>query len=197
MRFSARGTQADGKTGRRRRLRRPAVAAAAIAGVLAVAGLPAAASAATQAPYKAATYSAGTRAAATCAPTRPHSDTILYKGITGGLGELTIENGLSRDGVVVLVLGRSRAIGVYVRAHATATVGNIKNGTYTVYFTTGSQYRTCTGRFSSGASYQRFSDSLPYHDTPPEYTIWTMTLQPVPNGNAPSTPISPPDFPAP
>jgi hypothetical protein len=195
MRFSARRTKEVDKAGRRPRLRRPVIAAAAIAGVMSVAGPAAAASAATQAPA----HSAGTPAvaAATCATTRPHSGTILYKGIVGGLGQLTIQNGLSQDGVVMLVLGRSRAIGVYVRAHATATVGNIRDGNYTVYFSSGSRYRTCTGRFSSGASYQRFSKPLDYVTTPTEYTVWTVTLQPVPNGNTPITPVSPPSFPAP
>src|SRR5579871_3042468 len=152
MKFSVRATKADGKTRRRPRLSRPA-AAAAIAGALAVAGPATAASAATQAPYQANASSAGTQAPATCAPTRPHSDTILYKGIIGGLGQLTIQNEASQDAVVVLVLGKSRAIAVYVRTKATATVSDIKDGTYTAYFSTGSQYHACTGRFASGASY--------------------------------------------
>ena len=197
MRFSVRGKKEDEETGRLPNLRRLAVAAAAVASVLTATGLPAAASAATQAPYEATANSAGTHAAATCATSRPHSGTILYAGITGGQGRLTIQNGLSQDGVVVIVRGQSKAIGVYVRAHASTTVQNIKDGTYTIDFTAGSVFSTCTGRFASGASYWRFSNSLAFVTTPTEYTVWTLTLQPVPNGNAPTTQISPADFPAP
>jgi hypothetical protein len=99
--------------------------------------------------------------------------------------------------VVVIVRGHSKAIGVYVRAHASTTVQNVKDGTYTVDFTAGSLFHTCTGRFTSGASYWRFSKSLAFVTTATEYTLWTLTLQPVPNGNAPTTQISPADFPAP
>jgi hypothetical protein len=200
MRFSVRGKKENEKTGRRPHLRRLAVAAA-VASVLTATGLPAAASAATRAPHEAVASSAGTHpaaaASATCAASRPHSGTILYAGITGGQGRLTIHNGLSQDGVVVLVRGHSKAIGVYVRAHASTTVQNVKDGTYTVDFTVGSLFHTCTGRFTSGASYWRFSKSLAFVTTATEYTLWTLTLQPVPNGNAPTTLISPADFPAP
>jgi predicted regulator of Ras-like GTPase activity (Roadblock/LC7/MglB family) len=200
MRFSVRGQKENGRTGRRPHLRRLAVAAAAVAGVLTATGLPAAASAATRTPYEATASAAGTHAAAasaTCAASRPHSGTILYAGITGGQGKLTIHNGLSQDGVVVIVRGHSKAIGVYVRAHASTTVQNVKDGTYTVDFTAGSLFHTCTGRFTSGASYWRFSKSLAFVTTATEYTLWTLTLQPVPNGNAPTTQISPAAFPAP
>jgi len=201
MRFYVRGKKEAEKTRRRPRLRRPAAAAAAAAGVLAVAGLPATASAAVRAPYEATAGSAGTHAAAaasaTCGTSRPHSGTILYAGITGGQGRLTIHDGLSQDGVVVIVRGKSKAVGVYVRAHASTTVDNVKDGTYTLDFTSGSLFRACTGRFSSGASYWRFSKPLAFVTTPTEYTLWTVTLQPVPNGNAPAKQISPADFPAP
>jgi hypothetical protein len=199
MRFSVRGKKENEKTGRRPNLRRLAVAAA-VASVLTATGLPAAASAATRTPNEATASAAGTHAAAasaTCAASRPHSGTILYAGITGGQGKLTIHNGLSQDGVVVIVRGHSKAIGVYVRAHASTTVQNVKDGTYTVDFTAGSLFHTCTGRFTSGASYWRFSKSLAFVTTATEYTLWTLTLQPVPNGNAPTTQISPADFPAP
>lgn len=162
--------------------------------------LPAAGSVAAQAPYETAAYSTGTHAAlaasAACAASRPHSGTILYAGITGGQGSLTIENGLSQDGVVVLVRGESTAIGVYVRARASTTVQHITDGTYTADFTTGSQFHACTGRFALGAAYWRFSNRLSFA-APPYYTVATLTLQPVVGGNAQTTQISPADFPAP
>jgi hypothetical protein len=133
------------------------------------------------------------------ATSRPPNGTILYAGISGGLGALKIDNSrnVSQDAVVTLVLGPSKAISVYVRAGSSTTVGNIKNGTYTIYFTTGSpfSFSVSKGRFTSGAAYWRFNDRLLFVP-PPDYDVWTLTLYPVPNGNAPTTPINPGDYPA-
>jgi hypothetical protein len=134
-------------------------------------------------------------ASASCTTSRPHSGTILYEAISGGMGQLTIENGLSQDGVVVLVLGRSRAISVYVRDKAKITVHNVKEGTYTIYFTTGYHYSACQGRFTEDAAYYRF-DKHAHFVAPPYYTIASLTLNPVKGGNAPTSQIGPQDFPA-
>ena len=131
-----------------------------------------------------------------CATSRPHTGTILYSGIRGGMGMLTIKNTLSQDSVIVLVRGRSKAIGVYVRAHARTTVHNVKDGTYTIYFTTGSSFSVCQGRFTRGASYWRVNDRATFV-APPQYTIATLTLYAVSGGNAPSTQINPSGFPVP
>ena len=174
-------------------------AAAAVAGALAVPGLPAAASAAAQAAPHSLTmapYQAAGAASAACATSRPHTGKILYVGIKGGMSRLTIKSRLSHDSAIVLVRGRSKAIGVYVRAHASTTVRNIKSGTYTIYFTTGSLFRACKGRFSRGASYSRVKQHLPFA-FPPHFTVATLILFVASGGGAPSTPISPRGFPAP
>ena len=134
-------------------------------------------------------------ASTACATSRPPNGTILYSGIRGGLGRLTIKNGPSQDGEVTLVLGRSKAISVYVRARSSTTVGNIKDGTYTIYYTTGSLFSVCEGRFTHGATYWRFNDRLPFV-SPPSYTVATLTLYAVTDGNAPTTQIPPGDYPA-
>jgi hypothetical protein len=174
-------------------------AVAAVAAALAFAELPAAASTAAQAaPHglSATSRPAAGAALAACATSRPHTGKILYSGIRGGMGRLTIKNRLSHDSVIVLVRGRSKAIGVYVRAHASTTVGNIKSGTYTVYFTSGSLFRVCRGRFTRGASYFRVKQHLPFA-FPPHFTVATLIIFAATGGNAPTTPISPPGFPAP
>lgn len=162
-------------------------------------GLPAAASAAAPAVPSSlipAGYRVAGAASAACATSRPRNGKILYSGIRGGLGRLTIRNRLSQDGVIVLVRGRSKAIGVYVRAHASTTVRNIKDGTYTIYFTVGSLFRACTGRFTRGASYWRVKHRLPFV-SPPRFTVATLTLFAVNGGSSPTTQISPSGFPAP
>lgn len=131
------------------------------------------------------------------ATSRPPNGTILYAGIRGGLGILMIKNGPSQDGVVTLVRGQSKAISVYVRARSSTTVRNIKDGTYTIYYTTGSpfSFSISRGRFTRGATYWRFNDRLRFVP-PPGYTVGTLTLYAVSGGNAPTTQIPPGDYPA-
>jgi hypothetical protein len=177
---------------------RHAAAAAAVAGALAIPGLPAAAStAAPAAPHSLGSAShPAAGALAACAISRPRTGKILYSGIRGGMGRLTIKNRLGHDAVIVLVRGRAKAIGVYVRSHASTTVRNIKSGTYTIYFTSGSLFRACKGRFTRGASYARVKQHLPFA-FPPHFTVATLIIFAASGGNAPTTPISPKGFPAP
>jgi hypothetical protein len=142
-------------------------------------------------------YAVGGAASTACATSRPRNGTILYAGISGGLGRLTIKNGAGQDGVVALVRGRSKAISVYVRASSSTTVGNVKDGTYTIYFTIGSpfSFKICTGRFTRGATYWRFNNRLPFVP-PPGYTVATLTLYAVKGGNAPTTPVNPGQYPS-
>jgi hypothetical protein len=170
----------------RPRLRWLPVVAVAVASFLATPALPAAASVTNQT----------VAAATTCAISRPHSGTILHAGISGGLGVLTIKNRISQDAAVILVLGRSKAISVYVRAGATTTLGHIKPGTYSIYFTVGSSFSVCQARFTRAATYWRVKNHLPFA-APPHFTVATLTLFAVKGGNAPTTQISPKGFPTP
>ncbi|MEV5409640.1 hypothetical protein AB0K60_12490 [Thermopolyspora sp. NPDC052614] len=135
-------------------------------------------------------------AGAESAAARPSNGRILYSGIRGGLGRLTIKNGLSRDGVVTLVRGRTKAISVYVRARKSTTVRNIKDGTYRVFFTTGYRFSVSKGRFTRSATYQRFNSRLLFRTTATQFSTWRLTLHAVPGGNAGTTTINPKDFPA-
>ncbi|MFI6512236.1 hypothetical protein ACIBCT_31930 [Streptosporangium sp. NPDC050855] len=130
------------------------------------------------------------------AAARPGNGKILYNRISGGLGRLKIKNGNSRDAVVTLVRGRSKAISVYVRARSTASVREVRDGTYTIFFTSGYRFSTSRGRFASAPSYQRFTQKLRFSTTATSSTVWTLTINPVRNGNARTTGVNPRDFPA-
>ncbi|MEU4232651.1 hypothetical protein AB0F17_50865 [Nonomuraea sp. NPDC026600] len=132
----------------------------------------------------------------TAAVARPSNGKILYHGLGGGLGTLKIKNGTSRDGVVTLVKGKTKAVSIYVRARSTASVKDVRDGTYRVYFTTGSRFSTSKGRFSRSAVYQRFNDRLKFTTTATSARVWTLTLNPVRGGNARTSSINPKDFPA-
>jgi hypothetical protein len=126
---------------------------------------------------------------------RPRNGTILYSGIRGGLGKLTIKNGPGQDGVVTLMQGKSKAISVYVRARSSTTVSDITEGTYTVYYTAGSGFDVSKRRFTRGATYWKFDTRLVYVP-PPDYNVWTLTLYVVKGGNAPTKQIPPKSYPA-
>jgi len=130
------------------------------------------------------------------AAARPGNGKILYHRISGGQGRLKVKNGTSRDAVVTLVRGRSKAISVYIRARSTASVRDVRDGTYTIFFTSGHRFSTSRGRFTSAPSYQRFTSKLRFNTTSTSSTIWTLTLNPVVGGNARTTGVNPNDFPA-
>ncbi|MEV5501338.1 hypothetical protein AB0M50_38675 [Nonomuraea fuscirosea] len=157
----------------------------------------------TTAPAGAAPTTAGLSAATSvtvqaesAAAARPANGRILYHRLGGGVNQLKIKNGTSRDGVVALVRGRTKAISIYVRAKSTATVRDVRDGTYRIYFTTGSRFSVSKGRFARNPVYQRFNDRLRFRSPGRQYTIYTLTLHPVRGGKARTTGVNPKDFPA-
>ncbi|MEV1172515.1 hypothetical protein [Nonomuraea sp. NPDC049784] len=171
-------------------LRAGVVAAVALAGGL-LTSSPAGATVTGTESVAVASQTAGSAAAA-----RPSNGRILYDRISGGRGTLKIKNGTSKDGVVTLVKGKTKAISIYVRAKSTASIKDVRDGTYRIYFTTGYAFATSKGRFSRAASYQLFNDRLKFVTTATSYSIWTLTLHQVKGGNAQTTSINPKDFPA-
>ncbi|MEV0381346.1 hypothetical protein [Nonomuraea sp. NPDC050643] len=173
-------------------LRTGAVAAVVLAGGL-LASSPAAATASGD---RATVVRTPQTAASATAAARPRNGKILYDRISGGIGLLKIKNGTSRDGVVALVRGKTKAISIYVRARSTATIKDVRDGTYRVYFTTGYAYNTSKGRFTRSATYQRFDSKLKYRTTSTYRPGWSLTINPVKGGNARTTQVNPKDFPA-
>ncbi|MGJ6965186.1 hypothetical protein ACSDR0_25075 [Streptosporangium sp. G11] len=127
---------------------------------------------------------------------RPGNGKILYDRISGGRGKLKVKNGTSRDAVVTLVRGRSKAISIYIRARSTASISDVRDGTYTIFFTSGHSFDTSKRRFTRAPSYQRFTSRLRFTTTATSSTIWTLTLNPVIGGTARTTGVNPNDFPA-
>ncbi|MDP9864727.1 MULTISPECIES: hypothetical protein [Streptosporangium] len=127
---------------------------------------------------------------------RPGNGTLLYDRLSSGQGTLKIKNGTGKDAVVTLVRGRSKAISLYIRARSNASTDVVEDGTYRIYFTSGYKFSTAKGRFTQSAVYQRFDDRLKFTTTSSSSTIWTLTLNPVRNGNARTSGVDPDDFPA-
>jgi hypothetical protein len=111
----------------------------------------------------------------------------------GGYGALTVSNGTSRDGVVILMLDDEPVMAAYVRSQDSLAMRSIPDGIYHLYFTTGSEWNG--EEFTSGASYQRFEDAFPFATTSTTYTTWSVTLHGVAGGTASAEAVDESAFP--
>ncbi|MFC1404166.1 MULTISPECIES: hypothetical protein [Streptacidiphilus] len=127
--------------------------------------------------------------------------TYLRDTDRSGNGRLTIENGGDGDAVITLTRSGSRSFAVYIRKNGSYTVRGVRDGTYTVYFTTGSDWDSGRKGFTSGCAYQKFDDTLKfttkYTSTQIEYTTYTLSLYAVVGGTARTSDVPPGQFPAP
>ena len=130
---------------------------------------------------------------------RPVNGTILddQRGDTADfLGELEVENGTADDGLVVITqIDGSAVIAFYVRAESSFTLTGIPDGDYWVYIASGQGWDETTHQMASVVDYERFEDTFPFETDASSYTIWSITLHPVPEGQADTEPVDPADFP--
>ncbi|ACZ00155.1 MULTISPECIES: hypothetical protein [Thermomonospora] len=129
---------------------------------------------------------------------RPSNGTFIRSSGLGGRGGLTIDNG-SGDAVVTLVRGGSPRISVYVRRGGTYTVRGISDGTYRIYFASGSAWDPKNRSFGRDCRFQRFEESLRfqtvYTATQIRWSNWRITLHPVLGGQARTRSVDPGAFP--
>ncbi len=128
--------------------------------------------------------------------------TFLVKKISGGYGELKIENGRDLDAIGVISSSREPKIpliAVYIQSKDSFTVEGIKDDMYTLYFTLGEDWDSDMKKFTRKTTYARFEDQLEFKTTKTatviNYTIFTVTLHPVTGGAAETKPVSEADFP--
>jgi hypothetical protein len=111
----------------------------------------------------------------------------------GGYGTLTIDNGTDKDGVVILTLNEEPYMAAYIRAGETFTMKNISDGTYYVYFSTGSEWNSKV--FLTSPSHQRFEDPVGFTTSSTTYTTWNITMHSVVGGTASTENVSENEFP--
>jgi len=126
-------------------------------------------------------------------PTPPPSPTLTRRLETGtvikqtgarnGEGELTVENGLDLDAVAVLSRG-DWLLAVYVRHNSSHTINGIPDGNHDLFFTLGEDWDAGQGAFTRRRDLSRFDEPFPFTSTPTTYSVWTVTLHPVPGGTA-------------
>lgn len=135
---------------------------------------------------------------------RPASGTVIKHSLRGGEGVLKIENGLKLDALAVLAdpeNPKKPLLCAYIRAGETHSFSGIKNGTYKLYVAKGLDWDAHSGQFTREMVLERFTDDFKFAATRSEtkvyYDRYTVTLHPVPGGEAVTEAVAEDDFPWP
>lgn len=125
---------------------------------------------------------------------RPANGQLLRAGQLDGRGEMTIKNG-GADAVVTLSEGTTPGMSVFVRKDEQTTVTGLRDGVYTVFFTSGARWDGKARAFGRNCTFQRSERQSTFSTTATTYTVLTYTLYAVVGGNAPTKDVDPGDFP--
>lgn len=126
---------------------------------------------------------------------RPPSAQLFFQPSLKGAGQLTIVNGLGQDGIAILTSGSNDVLlSAYVRTRESVSLMDIPDGTYFLYFATGSAWDGET--FTGAVLYQRFDDPLTFYSSDKQTSIWEVTLHPIIDGNATTIDVDQAAFPA-
>lgn len=132
---------------------------------------------------------------------RPPTALIKSDSNAGGLGQLIIVNGNTQDGVAILTFNKKSVTAAYIRAGKTFTIKGIRDRTYNLYFTTGSDWNGKV--FLTSVTHHLFEDSFKFTTRvtttattrTTTYMKWNVSLQPVKGGTAKVDEIAESDFP--
>jgi hypothetical protein len=125
---------------------------------------------------------------------RPVSGVIMPNKSVGGHGELTVENGTTQDGVVILTLNNASIMAAYIRTGDSFTMTGIRDGIYYLYFSTGTDWNGKA--FTNNSIHKKFDDSFEFTTGPTTYTTWSVTLQGVVGGTASASNVDASTFPS-
>jgi hypothetical protein len=125
---------------------------------------------------------------------RPDNGELLRADQLDGDGQLKVQNG-GNDAVVTLSKKGKPVVSVYIRANKDITVKGVRDGSYTVFFTSGARWDGKVRAFGRDCTFQRIQEQAAFHTTDTTFTIQTYTLKPVVNGNAATNKVDPEDFP--
>ncbi|TMR90908.1 hypothetical protein [Nonomuraea basaltis] len=131
---------------------------------------------------------------------RLSNGSFIRKGTTlNGRSSLEIDNGATRDAVVTVMRGGSKAFSIYVRKKAKFKVRGVRDGNYKIYFTHGVDWDGKSKAFSRECSFERFQKTVKFKTTFTATQIrwhdWRLTLHAISGGNAPTSTVDPDDFP--
>ncbi len=129
---------------------------------------------------------------------RLSSGKFVKDGKRNGRGVLKITGG-DEDAVVTLARGGKAVFSVYVRKNGKAQVKSISDGSYAIYFTSGTDWNAKARKFNRGCTYEKFEKKAKFTtkttSTQITYTIFTIGLKTTLGGNSPVNPIEPGELP--
>lgn len=103
-----------------------------------------------------------------------------------GPSTLTVKNGTTQDALVkVVALGSGQTVRtVYVVRQSDWTIPAIAPGSYRLRFALGNDWDPVLQRFQRNTSFAQFEDPFDFEITGGQYTVWSVTLNPVIGGTA-------------
>lgn len=130
-------------------------------------------------------------------PDRGENNGTVLRAPGSGRGEITAKNVPDHDSVVTLGQGGRATGSFYVTRGETAQMTNIPDGTYDIFFTSGTDWDG--SEFTRSCTFQRFDKPATFTTTETQneitYTHLTVVLYPVPNGNSRVFDVPPDSFP--
>lgn len=122
---------------------------------------------------------------------------FVRSGNRNGAGKLTIKNGASHDAVATMTINRNAVYSVYVRKGMEFTVTGIRDGTYEMFFTSGTDWDSQARGFTRERSLSRLDRTMQYRTTSSGWIEGSVTLYRVPGGNTDVNAVDPNNYPAP
>lgn len=114
---------------------------------------------------------------------RPRASVLLEDRSHRGSGTIRVQNESDRDSVVILVDQSDQTqLALYLRARDHYVFRTLPDGTYTIYFTSGTDWNGYG--FTSSTTYARFEKPINYTTTSDAMTMWDISLQSLYGGNA-------------
>jgi hypothetical protein len=130
-------------------------------------------------------------------PDRHDTNGTVLRAAGSGNGTLTVDNGTDHDTALTLSQQGRAVASLYVTRGDTAEMNNIPDGTYDVFFTSGTDWDG--GQFTRACVFQRFDRQAPFTTTTTAseitHTAFQMVLQPSINGNVQAVTVPADSFP--
>jgi hypothetical protein len=133
----------------------------------------------------------------------PTGTEIIADRAKSGRGELEAKNGSGYDACVIIVDADAREVVRrvrihYIKAYDSDTLRHLDPGDYKVLFATGIDWNEAAERFNRDASYYEFGNVISFRESRDleklHYDHFSITLNPVPDGNVRSRHISEAEF---
>jgi hypothetical protein len=126
---------------------------------------------------------------------RPANGAVLARRGARGEGTLDVDNGTDVDAYVTIARNGNLVLGMYVRGGEKARATDIADGTYMIYFSSGTGWNSDLLAFTADRQYTKFDEPFDYVTTRTTSAAWEVGLQPTVGGTAETTDISGADIP--